>query len=169
MADEEDCDDDSKCTDNGICSFGKCQCTGTYLHIRAVGPLSFQSNVMYRLYAGIYLDKPRYNMQFGFRCSDLTHEPVWSFQFINQNIKNGLVGTYLVTSNKVYQSVLKMLKFEKVTWAGPNCTTHNHLYFHSFSLVFYGLMTVSFIQLFFCIRKDTQSTVITLKLEGQRN
>ena len=31
MADEEDCDDDSKCTDNGICSFGKCQCTGTYL------------------------------------------------------------------------------------------------------------------------------------------
>jgi len=44
----------------------------------------------------------------------------------------------------------------KVTWAGPNCTTHNHLYFHSFSLVFYGLMTVSFIQLFFCIRNDTQ-------------
>ena len=124
---------------------------------------------MYRLYAGIYLDKPRYNMQFGFCCSDLTHELVWSFQFINQNIKNGLVGTYLVTSNKVYQSVLKMLKFGKVTWAGPNCTTHNHLYFHSFSLVFYGLMTVSFIQLFFCIRKDTQSTVITLKLEGQRN
>ena len=34
MADEEDCDDDSKCTDNGICSFGKCQCTGTYLHIK---------------------------------------------------------------------------------------------------------------------------------------
>lgn len=68
MVDEEDCDDDSKCTNDGICSFGKCQCT--------------------------------------------------------------------------------------VTWAGPNCTTHNHLYFHSFSLVFYGLMTVSFIQLFFCIRAE---------------
>ena len=47
------------------------------------------------------------------------------------------------------------LNANKVTWAGPNCTTHNHLYFHSFSLVFYGLMTVSFIQLFFCIRNDT--------------
>ena len=110
-----------------------------------------------------------YNMHFGFCCSDLTHELVWSFQFINQHIKNDLVGTYLVTSNKVYQKCTKMLKFEKVTWAGPNCTTHNHLYFHSFSLVFYGLMTVSFIQLFFCIRKDTQFTVFTSKVEGQRN
>lgn len=41
-----------------------------------------------------------------------------------------------------------------VIWAGPNCTTHNRVYFHSFSLVFYGLMTVSFIQLFFCIRAE---------------
>merc|ERR1711935_232580 len=28
-----------------------------------------------------------------------------------------------------------------VTWAGRNCTDQNHLYFHSFSLVFYALMT----------------------------
>jgi hypothetical protein len=39
-----------------------------------------------------------------------------------------------------------------VTWAGRNCTDQNHLYFHSFSLVFYALMTVSMVQLILCIR-----------------
>ena len=39
-----------------------------------------------------------------------------------------------------------------VTWAGRNCTDQNHLYFHSFSLVFYALMTVSMVQLVLCIR-----------------
>ena len=54
-----------------------------------------------------------YNMHFGFCCSDLTHELVWSFQFINQHIKNDLVGTYLVTSNKVYQKCTKNVEIRK--------------------------------------------------------
>jgi len=43
-----------------------------------------------------------------------------------------------------------------VTWAGRNCTDQNHLYFHSFSLVFYALMTVSMVQLVLCIRAEYQ-------------
>ena len=162
MADEEDCDDDSKCTDNGICSFGKCQCTGTYLHIGVCYILYVPS--ICTVYMQVYIQTNR-----GIICN-LVFAVVTSHMnlcgLFNLSTKNGLVGTYLVTSNKVYQSVLKMLKFEKVTWAGPNCTTHNHLYFHSFSLVFYGLMTVSFIQLFFCIRKDTQINRFHLKGRG---
>jgi len=42
----------------------------------------------------------------------------------------------------------------QVDWAGPNCTKHNDLYFHSFSIIFYVLTTISFVQLFFCIRSE---------------
>lgn len=43
-----------------------------------------------------------------------------------------------------------------VTWSGQNCTDQNRLYFHSFSLVFYALMTVSLVQLIMCIRAEYQ-------------
>jgi len=42
----------------------------------------------------------------------------------------------------------------QVDWAGPNCTKHNDVYFHSFSIIFYLLTTISFLQLFFCIRSE---------------
>lgn len=42
----------------------------------------------------------------------------------------------------------------QVDWAGPNCTKHNEVYFHSFSIIFYVLTATSFVQLFLCIRAE---------------